>query len=324
MFSNGTNGEKCSDEFWNFVNLMGHEIDLSNWNGYRGDMGKEGKTYADTWRGVQVIYHLAPMMGAEGHRRLIGNDVGVIFFLDPNDRAQFNPSQISELGQVPQVYGVVQPVSGGKFRLAFFHSVNLKAYGPQVGDTPMAAAEMKDLLLMKMYNGLVMTTYCPPLNRLFFIPRGQTLEAIVAEFPPDPKKSKKPSKVKDKAKLSNKTKADKEATLKIDGDELIPVSKGDFWIVDKKDSNSRKVYLGISHTQLTFSDQRAKVPLMRIPLSNLVRFQMRGSKAITFEYNNESGDKVDILFKAVSNNETLKINQQINSCLSKMFLTTKK
>lgn len=29
-----------------------------------------------------AMYHLAPLMDSEGHRRLIGNDVNVLFFLD--------------------------------------------------------------------------------------------------------------------------------------------------------------------------------------------------------------------------------------------------
>jgi len=327
MFLNGIHGDKCSDAFWKFANLMGHEINLAEWNGYRGDMGKEGITYAETWKDITVIYHLAPKMGAEGHRRLIGNDVGVIFFFDPAEGLTFNPSQISELGQVPQVFGVVQPV-GEKYRLAFFHSVNIKSYGPTIPDSLLTAGEMKDLLLMKMYNGLVMTTYCPPLNRLFFIPRAQTLEAIVAEFPADPKKSRKAKTIKDKAKTSEKkNKFDKDSVQKIDGDELMPVSKGDCWVVDRsskgKDSSKdgKKVYLGISPTQVSIFEQKSKLVVIRVLFANLVRVQMRGSKAITFETTDENGEKVDILFKALSSSETLKINQQVNSCLSKMFQT---
>lgn len=40
-------------------------------------------------------------------------------------------------------------------------------------------------VLILVYNGLVMTTYCPPLNRLFFIPRNETLLAIINNFAPE-------------------------------------------------------------------------------------------------------------------------------------------
>jgi len=94
-----------------------------------------------------VIYHLAPMMGAEGHRRLIGNDICITFFLEEGTplfprsppcrpylssppsplffislflghNVVFDPTQIAELGQVPQVFAVVQPV-GEKFRYEY-------------------------------------------------------------------------------------------------------------------------------------------------------------------------------------------------------------
>jgi len=203
--------------------------------------------------------------------------------------------------------------------------VNIKSYGPTIPDSLLPADQMKDILLMKMYNGLIMTTYCPPLNRLFFIPRAQTLEAIVAEFPADPKKSRKAKTIKDKTKTAAKNKPEKDVVQKIDGDELMPLSKGDCWVVERatkgKDTSKdgKKAYLGISQTQLSIFEQKSKYVIIRIPFSNLVRVQMRGSKAITFETTDESGEKVDILFKALSSSETLKINQQVNACLSKMF-----
>ncbi len=40
-----SDGDTCSPAFWNFMKLMGEEIDLAGWKGYRGDMGAEGKTY---------------------------------------------------------------------------------------------------------------------------------------------------------------------------------------------------------------------------------------------------------------------------------------
>ena len=49
-----------------------------------------------------VIYHLAPQLDKEGHRRLIGNDIAVIFFLEEGAKG-FDTTLIDELGTVPQV-----------------------------------------------------------------------------------------------------------------------------------------------------------------------------------------------------------------------------
>ena len=63
------------------MDRMASIIELSEWKGYRGDMGQTEKhAYYTKWTGIDgrlsfialfiliVIFHLAPMMGAEGHR----------------------------------------------------------------------------------------------------------------------------------------------------------------------------------------------------------------------------------------------------------------
>lgn len=66
-------------------------------------------------------------MNSEGHRRLVGNDVAIIFFYDNPDGLipppAFDPKDISGLGSVPQVFSVVQPVTSSTYRymIAFFH-----------------------------------------------------------------------------------------------------------------------------------------------------------------------------------------------------------
>lgn len=79
-FSNGLSPDlPLSPLFWEFMNKFGHEINLATWTGYFGDMGAKGKTYYTKWDDtIDCIFHLAPMMDAEGHRRLIGNDIGIL------------------------------------------------------------------------------------------------------------------------------------------------------------------------------------------------------------------------------------------------------
>lgn len=50
------------------------------------------------------------MLDAEGHRRLIGNDIAVLFFLEEGEDVYFDPTNIGNLGTVPQVFGIIQPV----------------------------------------------------------------------------------------------------------------------------------------------------------------------------------------------------------------------
>jgi len=178
MFQNGLEGgPPVDDQFWIFLKHMGHEVDLSdNWTGYTGDM-KGGKTYYTKWKQIEVIYHVAPIMNKEGHRRLIGNDIAVIFFLEEGDNTLFDPSQISLLGTVPQIFAVIQPV-GQLYRLAFFSNINIKKFNPDVPTKLLDLETTKQMVLTKMHNGLVMANYCPPMNRLFYVPRQAALDQI--------------------------------------------------------------------------------------------------------------------------------------------------
>ena len=69
------------------------------------------------------MYHVAPILSADEHRRLIGNDLAIIFFLD--EGAEFDPSQVTALGKVPMIYIVVTPYQDA-YRLVLHRSQFLK------------------------------------------------------------------------------------------------------------------------------------------------------------------------------------------------------
>lgn len=76
-------GDQLHSKFWELMKFLGEEVDLESFPGYKGDMGK-GRAYYDQWKfQVQIIYHVAALMNAEEHRRLIGNDIRMLssFFL---------------------------------------------------------------------------------------------------------------------------------------------------------------------------------------------------------------------------------------------------
>lgn len=45
-------GMPVRQAFWDFMNVMGKEINLENWTGYRGDMPQLGTTYHDNFKGI--------------------------------------------------------------------------------------------------------------------------------------------------------------------------------------------------------------------------------------------------------------------------------
>jgi len=188
MFAN--RADDCSPEFWRFLDEnLGQKINLEGWTKYRGDMRPPGTAWYDQWNQIEVIYHVAPILNPEEIRRLIGNDIAMIFYLDDggaNDDCFFPLNNVDQFGDVPQVFAVVQPQrmkNDISYRMAFFSKNNINPTTPNTPMMPMTAAYAKKALLTKLHNGLVQTTYCPPMNRLFSVPRKATLTAIVEKYP---------------------------------------------------------------------------------------------------------------------------------------------
>eukprot|EP01126_Amoeba_proteus_P056814 TRINITY_DN7194_c0_g1_i4.p1 TRINITY_DN7194_c0_g1~~TRINITY_DN7194_c0_g1_i4.p1 ORF type:complete len:258 (-),score=52.97 TRINITY_DN7194_c0_g1_i4:1020-1793(-) len=103
-------------KFWQFLNLLAEKVSLKGWLKYRGDLGVdvEQDSYYTVWKGIEVMFHVSPLMNSEQHRRLIGNDIVFIIFHD--SCVPLDPTPLDSLGTVPQVFCVVQPLSSDSFR----------------------------------------------------------------------------------------------------------------------------------------------------------------------------------------------------------------
>ena len=99
------------------------------------------------------MYHVACFLNSEQHRRLIGNDIAVVIFVEDG---QFDPKDLDTFGTVPQIYAIVQPVAKeGRtvYRMGFITRTNVKSMGPYLGqDSYFEASNVKDWLLTKRKN----------------------------------------------------------------------------------------------------------------------------------------------------------------------------
>lgn len=169
-----------SEGFWKFVNSLGRKIDIQGWSRYRGDMRPPGTAwYDDTWHGIEIIYHVAPILNKEEIRRLVGNDVFILIYFDAPEPTQFNPSGVDTFGEVPVIFNVIQPISETQYKLGFCYKRNITVFGPNPPRDPVDIKGAKEFLLTKCFNAP--TIYCPPLNRLFYVPRRATLEDILKQ-----------------------------------------------------------------------------------------------------------------------------------------------
>lgn len=187
MFANTP--EDCGPGFWKFIDHFGRPIDLEGWTKYRGDMRPPGKCWYDEWNNIEICYHVCPTLNTEEKRRLIGNDITMVYYFDSGDTdplPTFNLAGIDSFGEVPQVFVVVQPSHDyTKYRIGFFSKKNITRHAPYVPfeKTFFSLEETKTLVLTKLLNGLVVTAQCPPMNRLFQVPRRATIKDIVDKYP---------------------------------------------------------------------------------------------------------------------------------------------
>jgi hypothetical protein len=117
MFAN--TAEHAPESFVRFLSLIADRVPIESHKGYQGDISKsaKGNLYFKNWNGFESVFHVATEMNSEQHRRLIGNDIGLIFF---QEHGPFNPSGLDSFGTVPQVFFVVQPSEKGEIdRLHF-------------------------------------------------------------------------------------------------------------------------------------------------------------------------------------------------------------
>lgn len=137
--------------------------------------------YYDNWKGIEIIYHVAPLLTEEETRRLIANDIAYIIFMEEGYDVEFDPSYIDEFGDVPHLFVLVQPEQD-KYRIAFFTKKSITPHHPYTPEQLLDPSSTKDLILTKIHNGLVMTNYCPPMHWLFYKPRQETLQLITSKF----------------------------------------------------------------------------------------------------------------------------------------------
>jgi len=177
------NHKETSPAYMTFLDILGEKMNLKGWKKYRGDFGAEVQqdSYYSSWKGIEIMFHICHWLTPEQHRRLIGNDVVVIIFHDSSN--PFVPDPISNIGTVPQIFGVVSPHED-KYRVGFFSRPNIKPYAPHIPvDYLFTADKLKDFVFTKAYNGYCQALTCPPMNRLYELPRGEELSHLINAFP---------------------------------------------------------------------------------------------------------------------------------------------
>eukprot|EP01125_Pyxidicula_operculata_P022733 TRINITY_DN9539_c0_g1_i1.p1 TRINITY_DN9539_c0_g1~~TRINITY_DN9539_c0_g1_i1.p1 ORF type:complete len:938 (-),score=316.35 TRINITY_DN9539_c0_g1_i1:244-3057(-) len=113
-----------SKEFYIFMNSIAEKIKMKGWKGYKADLDVKTNTtcthsYYTEWNGLEVMFHVAPMLDDSCRDRIIGNDVVAIIWQegDSSSSTCWDPSTITS--QVLHAQIVIRPVMNqdGTFKL---------------------------------------------------------------------------------------------------------------------------------------------------------------------------------------------------------------
>jgi len=176
-----------NSRFWTFMEALGHRINTKGWTGYLGDFKTSGvdtqkDTFYSDWNKLEIMYHVAPLLNEEQHRRLIGNDIILIIYYD-NATEPFDELVCEALGKMPQMYALVTPRTSDSYGLRFFKRTTLPAFEPRSPLQDLTLPVLKEVLLTKCFNAYQLAFQVPPLNRLVQIPRENLIHELAQHFP---------------------------------------------------------------------------------------------------------------------------------------------
>lgn len=159
---------KTSPAFETFLGIMGERVSLDSFSGFSGGFGEGGSStptgtsYYVSWLNLEIMYHVAPLMTADEQRRLIGNDLVIIYWTEQDE--PFKPLEFR--GSVNSIGIVVKPVSDNEYRVGCFARRQVRDFGPSITGANVPSSELRNFVLTKAINGVVAAQKSPPFAKM--------------------------------------------------------------------------------------------------------------------------------------------------------------
>lgn len=177
---------KSSKSFDTLLNILGYRVPLKDWRSYNGGLSGSHIHYS-SWRGFEIVFHVATELNKEAQRQYIGNDKCTIVCVDygcavqPQFRGNVNSVCIvaqaltqDEANRYERQHQALWGQSGFAesqtpassdfyWRTSVFHRRRVANFKPVVTTTllkdPFA---LRDVLLCNAINGISATSNSPP------------------------------------------------------------------------------------------------------------------------------------------------------------------
>ncbi len=139
-----------------FLASIATPTEALGYSGYAGGMSTKepGTFYYAGWRGMEIVFHVAPLMSETQRRQFIGNDKVLLYVLDGwREGKQLTPKF---RGQVNSVAICVVPVCHPVYKFMAFHRLGMGDTRPAFAEDAMELDQAaKDLLMSKIVNAHV-------------------------------------------------------------------------------------------------------------------------------------------------------------------------
>ncbi|XP_050432904.1 GTPase-activating Rap/Ran-GAP domain-like protein 3 [Adelges cooleyi] len=185
--------ENGSEEFNQFVSLLGNRVRLKGWDKYRGGLDVKGDMTGDysaytIYEGHEIMFHVSTMLPYSKdnrqqveRKRHIGNDIVNIVYVDggTSQMSQFNPAFIKS--QFTHVFALVAYDSVEKwYKLVIYSEESVPLFGPSLPCPPIFKdpQEFREFLIVKMINGEKATFNTPT----FAKKRERTLDMLIKDL----------------------------------------------------------------------------------------------------------------------------------------------
>ena len=125
------------------------------------------------------MFHVSTLMSGEEQRRLIGNDLVIIYFTESDQ--PFKPLEFR--GSVNSLGIVVRPTGEQEYQMGCFARRQVKTFGPPCL-SKFSVGEARNYVLCKAINGILAAQKSPPLNKMIASLYSTEIDKILQNYLP--------------------------------------------------------------------------------------------------------------------------------------------
>jgi len=188
IFSNETE----SDDWNEFLDLLGNRVVLKGWSHYSAGLDVKGNTTGThslytNWRGNEIMFHVSTMLPYHPEdpqklerKRHVGNDICVVIFQEGNV-PYLSTTITSHFNHIIAAVQLDKSVNG--YRVGFSSKEGVPPFGPQLPSTGILKKEdLREFLLTKLINGETSSLLAPAFAQKLVRTREALLNYYVQQF----------------------------------------------------------------------------------------------------------------------------------------------